>query len=129
MDYIGNICSPVPYRGTRNSASYVTASLRLVPPKTGRRRLCHVSQTTSSSPSPLVRLFGPLESLGVECDVRNALSHLRSAKQAFLEAKHEREVWKQHQTSIVGLRKQNSEMNFSEFCNTYDSCKKIRIVQ
>ena len=39
-------------------------------------------------PSALVlaRLFGPLESLGVVCDVNNALSHLRSAKRAFLEA-------------------------------------------
>ena len=31
----------------------------------------------------LARLFEPLESLGVGCDVSNALSHLRNAKRAF----------------------------------------------
>ena len=45
----------------------------------------------------LARLFGPLESLGVGCDVSNALSHLMSAKRAFLEARHEREGRKQQQ--------------------------------
>ena len=49
----------------------------------------------------LARLFGPLESLGVGCDVSNALSHLRSAKRALLEAIHEREGRKQHQTLIT----------------------------
>ncbi|CDF35791.1 unnamed protein product [Chondrus crispus] len=39
----------------------------------------------------LARLFESLGSLGVECDVSNALSHLRSTKRAFLEARHERQ--------------------------------------
>ncbi|CDF32313.1 unnamed protein product [Chondrus crispus] len=33
----------------------------------------------------LARLFKSLESLGVECDVSNDFSHLRSAKRAFLD--------------------------------------------
>ena len=49
----------------------------------------------------LARLFGPLESLGEGCDVSYALSHLRSAKRAFLEARHERKGQKQQQTLIT----------------------------
>ena len=49
----------------------------------------------------LARLFGPLESLGVECDVNNALSHLRSAKRAFLEARHERHGQRQQQQTLI----------------------------
>ncbi|CDF77539.1 unnamed protein product [Chondrus crispus] len=54
-------------------------------------------------PSAVVlgRLFGSLESLGVECDVSNALSHLRSAKRAFLEARHESQGQRQQQTLII----------------------------
>ena len=54
----------------------------------------------------LARLFGPLESLGVGCDVSNALSHLRSAKRAFLETRHEEEGRKQQQTLIRVLDRQ-----------------------
>ena len=36
--------------GTRNSAAFVTATLGLVPPKSGRHGSCHVSHTTSSPP-------------------------------------------------------------------------------
>ena len=49
----------------------------------------------------LARLFGPLESLGMGCDVSNALSHLRSAKRAFLEVRYGREGRKQKQTLIT----------------------------
>ena len=59
----------------------------------------------------LARLFGPLESLGVECDVRNALSHLRSAKRAFLEARHEREGRKQQQTLLTEFWTGNGSLN------------------
>ena len=59
----------------------------------------------------LARLFGPLESLGVGCDVSNALSHLRSAKRAFLEARHEREGRKQLQTLITEFWTGNGLLN------------------
>ena len=49
----------------------------------------------------LARLFAPLESLGVECDVNNAISHLRSAKRAFLEARHERQGQRQQQQTLT----------------------------
>ena len=49
----------------------------------------------------LARLFRSLESLGVECDVSNALSHLRSAKRAFLEARHERQGQRQQQPTLM----------------------------
>ena len=59
----------------------------------------------------LARLFGPLESLGVGCDVSNDLSHLRSAKRAFLEARHEREGRKQQQTLFTEFWTGNGSLN------------------
>ena len=63
----------------------------------------------------LARLFGPLESplesLGVGCDVSNALSHLWSAKRAFLGARHEREGRKQQQTLITEFWTGNGSLN------------------
>ena len=48
------------YRGgTRNSAILVTATLELVPPKSGRHRSCHVSHTTSSPPVSSLFLAQP----------------------------------------------------------------------
>ncbi|CDF36124.1 unnamed protein product [Chondrus crispus] len=46
----------------------------------------------SAIPSVLeiAELFGDLELLASECQVSDALSHLRSAKRAFLTAKHDR---------------------------------------
>ena len=39
----------------------------------------------------IAELFGELEDLATECQVSDALSYLRSAKRAFLTAKHDRD--------------------------------------
>ena len=47
----------------------------------------------------------------VGCDVSNALLHLRSAKRAFLEARHEREGRKQQQALITEFWTGNGSLN------------------
>ena len=59
----------------------------------------------------MAKLFRPLESLGVGCVVSNALSHLRSAKRAFLEARNEREGRKQQQTLVIVFWTGNGSLN------------------
>ncbi|CDF41118.1 unnamed protein product [Chondrus crispus] len=49
----------------------------------------------------IAELFGELELLATECQVSDALSHLRSAKRAFLTARHNREPTQSRQTLIT----------------------------
>ena len=49
----------------------------------------------------IAELFGELELLATECQVSDALSHLRSAKRAFLTAKHNRQPTQSRQMLIT----------------------------
>ncbi|CDF33210.1 unnamed protein product [Chondrus crispus] len=49
----------------------------------------------------IAKLFGELEHLATECQVQDALSHLRSAKRAFLIAKHIRKPSQSRQALIT----------------------------
>ena len=48
----------------------------------------------------LASMFQSLRSVGVACDVSNALSHLRSAKRAFLAASHKRQGQRRQQPTL-----------------------------
>ena len=54
----------------------------------------------------LAEMFGPLEEMGVECDVTKALGHLRAAKRAFLDARNE------------SMRRRNQQTLITEFLQT-----------
>ena len=54
----------------------------------------------------IAELFGELEDLATECQVSDALSYLRSAKRAFLTAKHDRDPKRSRQTLITECMKQ-----------------------
>ena len=48
----------------------------------------------------IAKLFGELEDLATECQISDALSSLRSAKCAFLSARHDRDRRRSRQTLI-----------------------------
>ena len=95
---ISDACDSIHYRGELQNQS---ASDAIMDDCVGESECEITERRVVPSAVVLARLFGPLESMGVECDVNNALSHLRYAKRAFLEARHERQCQRQQQQALI----------------------------